>query len=139
MSQSLPDRSPKFLRALAGCLLACALPLVAILFVWRILSRVFRLVTRRRPDQVYAQADIAQARRRVQKAAAGYNATKRKYTRASAKLAKAQADLAAMQGKDSESALPRKTVGPNLTRFLIGLGTAVVDHLIDRNLRKGGR
>ena len=135
----------KFLVTLLSCLLICALPLIILISVLRFLSRIFGGLTGR------TRVSTAKAKKEVRKATRVYNFAKRRYLRASGKLAKAQAALDTVQKPaqktpatapeaelDTEPAAtsPAGSLGSGATRFLFGLLKTLINYLIDRNLKK---
>jgi hypothetical protein len=98
------------------------------------------------PDR-HSKAEVAQAQKKVRKASANFKVAKQHYTRAAAKLTKAQASLAAVTGKPQPA--PAKVADAligNLTaeewwqsprgRFVLGTGQMLWRYLLKQREKR---
>jgi hypothetical protein len=132
-----PSRT-QFLFTPPGCLLiGIILTVIVQFFVLRSIRKFFRRLIGLPAEATRANASAAKARQRVRKAAAGFNFARRRYTRAEAKLVKAQAALEAAEGKplqaakaEVETAAPEQWWKSRRGRFVIGSGKMLARYLL---------
>jgi hypothetical protein len=121
-----------------GCLfIGIVLTVLFEFFVLRSIGKFFRRAIGLQAKAPRADASVAKARQRVRKATAGFNFAKYRYTRAETKLIRAQAALAAAQGKpqpaapaEVETAAPEQWWNSRRGRFVIGSGKMLARYLL---------
>jgi hypothetical protein len=144
-----PQPRARLLIVLPGCLLVSII-LIAVLkfFVARSIASFVRHLTGQAPVDPHVKASVAKAKKKVRRAANGFNFAKRHYERAAAKLAKAQAALDAAQGQPARAAekaveiteanavTPEQWWTSPKGRFVIGSGKMLAAYLLKQRQKR---